>query len=149
MSSRIDKSVGLEKAVKNLFVFESDDEKLNFKAEQLHLTIMIKIKELMDKKGWKKSDLAFALGVKKPFITKLFSAEKFLNIKMIAKIEEIFDVYFDINPVSRHLFDDYSDKNLINFQNHLKYQQSNLKIQKPYNPSVSKENHDEKLGRMA
>jgi len=101
MSSRIDKSVGLEKAVKNLFVFESDDEKLNFKAEQLHLAIMIKIKELMDKKGWKKSDLAFALGVKKPFITKLFSAEKFLNIKMIAKIEEIFDVYFDINPVSR------------------------------------------------
>ena len=149
MNSRIDKSAGLEKAVKNLFVFGSDDEKLNFKAEQLHLSIMIKIKELMEKKGWKKSDLACALGVKKPFITKLFAAEKFLNIKMIAKIEEIFDVYFDINPVSKHFFDDYSDKNLINFQNHLKYQQSNLKIQKPYNPSVSKEKNDEKLGRMA
>jgi len=44
MNSRIDKSAGLEKAVKNLFVFGSDDEKLNFKAEQLHLSIMIKIK---------------------------------------------------------------------------------------------------------
>ena len=64
MNSRIDKSVGLEKAVKNLFVFESDDEKLNFKAEQLHLTIMIKIKELMDKKGGKNRILLLHLVLK-------------------------------------------------------------------------------------
>lgn len=97
MSSKTKKCNNLEEAVKGLFNFESEEEKLEFEAQQLHLSIMLKIKELMEKKEWKKTDLAKAMGVTKPFVTKLFAAEKFINIKMMAKIEQIFGIHFDVN----------------------------------------------------
>ncbi|HRZ79014.1 MAG TPA: XRE family transcriptional regulator [bacterium] len=71
MSSKTKKCNNLEEAVKGLFNFESEEEKLEFEAQQLHLSIMLKIKELMEKKEWKKTDLAKAMGVTKPFVTNL------------------------------------------------------------------------------
>jgi plasmid maintenance system antidote protein VapI len=111
MSSKTKKCKNMEEAVKGLLNFASEEEKLDFEAEQLHLSIMFKVKELMDERAWTKSDLAKALGVGKPHITKLFSAEKFINIKMMAKIEQIFKVNFSINVFSKHaLLNDYTRK---------------------------------------
>lgn len=120
MNSKTKKSSNMEKAVKDLFSFETDDEKLEFEAKQLHLSIMFKVKELMDEKGWNKSDLANALGVKKPHITKLFAAEKFLNIKMMAKIETVFGINFNIDVMKKIDLNKYNNKNLINIHDYSK-----------------------------
>jgi hypothetical protein len=58
MTSKIEKTTSMEDAIKNLFDFEDDKERLDFEAKQIHLQIMFKIKDLMDKKGWGKADLA-------------------------------------------------------------------------------------------
>lgn len=117
MSSKTKKCSNMEEAVKGLFNFETDDEKIEFDAEQLHLSIMFKVKELMDEKGWNKSDLANALGVKKPHITKLFSAEKLINIKMMAKIEAVFGINFNVGSFKKIDLNSYED-NLINFHDY-------------------------------
>ncbi|HPS31755.1 MAG TPA: helix-turn-helix transcriptional regulator [bacterium] len=101
MSSKTEKQKNMKEAVKGLFGFSSEEEKLEFEAQQLHLSIMLKIKELMEKKGWNKADLARELGVTKPFVTKLFAAEKFINIKMMAKIEHIFGIRFGISTSTK------------------------------------------------
>ena len=111
----------MEEVVKGLFNFETNEEKLEFEAEQLHLSIMFKVKELMDEKGWNKSELATALGVKKPHISKLFAAEKFLNIKMMAKIETVFGINFNIDVMKKIDLNKYDNNNLINFHDYSKF----------------------------
>jgi|GEM_PF-1320025 len=148
MSSKTKKCNNLEEAVKGLFNFESDEEKLEFESEQLHLSIMLKIKELMEKKEWKKADLARELGVTKPFVTKLFAAEKFINIKMMAKIEQIFGIHFEINTSDHSLLSEYPCDKLINFDKRLAYSSKTPEIQKiskPYNPAFN----PEETGRIA
>lgn len=148
MSSKTKKCNNLEEAVKGLFNFESEEEKLEFEAQQLHLSIMLKIKELMEKKEWKKTDLAKAMGVTKPFVTKLFAAEKFINIKMMAKIEQIFGIHFDVNTSEHSLIKEYQCDNIIKLDKHPKYLSKVHETQKfsePYNPSFN----PEETGRIA
>jgi len=78
--------------MKDIFTFENDDEKLQFEAEIIHLDIMNEIKILMDAKNIKKADLAKKLKTSKGYITQLFSGDKLINLKTIAKIQQIFDV---------------------------------------------------------
>lgn len=119
MSSNNKTCSNMEGAVKGLFNFETDEEKLEFDAEQLHLSIMFKVKKLMDEKGWNKSDLATALNVKKPHVTKLFSAEKLINIKMMAKIETVFGINFNVGIFKKVDLNSYED-NLIDFYDYNK-----------------------------
>lgn len=77
--------------------FSDEDEKLEFEIETLHFDFVEEIKILMDKKSMKSKDLAKKLKVSESFISQLFTGEKLLNLKLLTKIQKVFDVRFRIS----------------------------------------------------
>ncbi|NOX45524.1 MAG: helix-turn-helix transcriptional regulator [Chlorobi bacterium] len=83
----------------DILLFESDDEKLEFEAQMIHLDLMAKIKELMtSKKIENKKQLADLLNTSPSYITQLFSGEKLANFKLLAKLQRALDTKFSIVP---------------------------------------------------
>jgi ribosome-binding protein aMBF1 (putative translation factor) len=78
--------------MEDVFTFENDDEKLQFEAEMIHLDIMNEVRMLMNLHGVNKTELAKRLKTSKGYVTQLFSGDKLINLKTIAKIQQIFDV---------------------------------------------------------
>jgi transcriptional regulator with XRE-family HTH domain len=79
--------------------FSSDEDKLNFEAELLHLNSMSVIESLMKEKNMNKKELSEKLDVSQSFITQLFIADKLINFKQLAKLQRIFKVNFTVNVV--------------------------------------------------
>ena len=88
----------IEKKFKTLLKIKNDNEKIQLKAEMLHLDIMNEISQLMEKKSISKTQLADKLNVSKSYITQLFTGDKLINLKLLSQIQVIFDVSFTIQP---------------------------------------------------
>lgn len=80
----------------SLFKIENIEEKIELKASIIQLDILHEVSELMKKNinVSNKTELAKRLGKSKGFVSQLFSGDKALNLKMIAQLQEIFDVKF-------------------------------------------------------
>lgn len=86
-----------EKRVQNLLNFETDDEKIDFETEIIHIEIINQIINIMEERNLSKVELAKALGTSKSYITQLFSGDKILNIKLLAKFQRVFNIKFKIS----------------------------------------------------
>jgi len=88
--------------------FDGKDEKLEFEVVTLHFDFIEEIKSLMDKHSMKNKDLAKKLKVSDSFISQLFAGEKLLNLKLLTRIQKIFDIRFRISTgqkqVSQQVF---------------------------------------------
>lgn len=101
----------LESILQSALEFGSDVEKLKFETEMLHLDTMKVIEVLMKQKRMNKKELAHKLGVSQSFITQLFTAEKLINYKILAKLQRIFETKFSLDTTSwqSYSFDDISN----------------------------------------
>ena len=91
------------KSVQNEFVdllkFKTDDEKLEFEAQMIHMDLILKIQDLMKINNIKtKMQLAEMLDTSQSYVTQLFTGEKLLNLKLLAKLQRIFNMRFPIMP---------------------------------------------------
>ncbi len=77
---------------------QTQEEKIQFEAEKIHLDFIFLLKDLMERYGINRKQLAEKLGVAPSYLTQLFRGDRLLNLKMIAKIQEVFDVKFKIVP---------------------------------------------------
>lgn len=89
----------IQKKFEEIFSFKDDSERLQFEAEMIHLDIMHKIQLLMDEHSINKTELARRLNTSKGYITQLFTADKLINLKTLAKLQRIFQVKFDISHI--------------------------------------------------
>jgi transcriptional regulator with XRE-family HTH domain len=87
-------NIDIENELKNLLKFDNDEEKLDFEIDVINLKLISEIKKLMDKHDINKTELAEKLGTSKSYITQLFSGDKILNLKFLAKLQRIFNVQF-------------------------------------------------------
>jgi len=56
---------------------------------------------LMEQHNLNKKELAKKLGVSSSFITQVFKGKKFMNFSNLAKLQEVFNIEFKIQTVSR------------------------------------------------
>ena len=89
-----------QKKFNKILAFNKDKEKLQFEAEMLHLDIMYTIQCLIKERNLSKTEVAKQLNVSKGYLTQLFSADKLLNLKTIAKFQRIFEVKFSFKSES-------------------------------------------------
>ena len=87
--------------MKKLLQFETDEQKLQFEAEMIHLDIVFQIIRKMEEKDMNKSELAQKLKTSKGYITQLFTGDKLLNIKTLAKLQRMFNAKFKIDFVEK------------------------------------------------
>lgn len=82
--------------LESLLAFNEEKEKLELEATLLHLKFVKIIEEAMKQEGLSKKNLAEKLDTSKSYITQLFSGDKLLNIKTLAKIEQHLNINFAI-----------------------------------------------------
>lgn len=75
--------------------FNNDEEKLDLEAEAIHLDIMHTIRSIMGEQHMSKKDLAKKLETSPSYVTQLFSADKIVNLKTLAKIQRALNMRFE------------------------------------------------------
>lgn len=96
----------IEDELNDVFSFSSDDEKIQFEAEMIHLNTMKSIERLMKAKNMQKKDLAKSLSISQSYITQLFTGDKLINFKMLAKIQRVFNITFNMDVTENESFVD-------------------------------------------
>ncbi len=88
-----------------LLIPKTENEKLEFEAKMIQLDFISRLQELMKYRNIKsKKELAELLGTSPSFISQIFSGEKLINLKHIAKIQKALNVKYAIisNLYLRH-----------------------------------------------
>jgi ribosome-binding protein aMBF1 (putative translation factor) len=83
--------------LESLLVFNSEEEKVELETALLHLKFIKVIEEAMKEESISKAEIASKLSTSKSYITQLFSGDKMLNMKMLAKLQRALDINFKIN----------------------------------------------------
>ncbi|MDP3913629.1 MAG: helix-turn-helix transcriptional regulator [Bacteroidota bacterium] len=83
--------------LESLLSFNNKEEKMELEAELLHLKFIKVIEEAMKLEGISKAEIAAQLATSKSYITQLFSGDKLLNMKMLARLQQVLDISFQID----------------------------------------------------
>jgi transcriptional regulator with XRE-family HTH domain len=87
----------ISKEFENLFSFQDEKEELDHEARMLMFRFLSEIeKNNIGSKILKNKDLAKKLGVSPSYITQLLRGDKLMNLTMLAKIQKVFDITFEI-----------------------------------------------------
>lgn len=89
-----------KKVLIDILSFKDEKDRESFAAEIFQLEFLSIIEDEMDKNDISKKELADKLGVTASFITQLFKANKILNLKMLTKLINIFEIDYEFNPKS-------------------------------------------------
>jgi ribosome-binding protein aMBF1 (putative translation factor) len=102
MSSSERKKLKIEEALKFALTPIDNNEKIEFDAMKIQMEFLFKIQDIMDKRGMSRKDLSEKMETSKAFVTQLFGSDKFLNMKTIAKLQNIFDIKIEIIPIDKN-----------------------------------------------
>ena len=92
-----EKNIKDRKVIEGLLIPSSEKERLLLEAQIIQLDFISRLEELMRLKGIKsKKELAERLGTSPSFVTQLFSAEKLISLKLLAKLQKVLDVKYNI-----------------------------------------------------
>lgn len=81
--------------------FKDEKEKIDTDAGFISLVFISEIEKHMDRIGISKADLARELKTSKSYLTQLWRGDKYLNMAMIAKIQFVLRVKFEIKLVDQ------------------------------------------------
>ena len=79
----------------DLFSFKSKEEELEHEAKMIMFRFLSELEKL-NGKPIKKKELAKAIATSPSFITQLYQGDKIINLPTLAKIQEAFDITFEI-----------------------------------------------------
>lgn len=79
----------------DLFSFKSKEEELEHEAKMIMFRFLSELEKL-NGKPIKKKELAKAIETSPSFITQLYQGDKIINLPTLAKIQEAFDITFEI-----------------------------------------------------
>jgi len=87
----------INKDFENLFTFQDEKEELDHEAHMIMFRFLSELEEYYSTgKNFKRKGLAEKLGVSPSYITQLYKGDKLLNFTMLAKIQKVFDLTFEI-----------------------------------------------------
>lgn len=105
-SNNFKNDIDLEETLRTLLSFNDEEEKLDFEIDKINLSIISKVDTLMKKNKMTKKDLADKLGTSKSYITQLFNGDKVINLKILAKLQLIFDISFNLSIEENNKYND-------------------------------------------
>lgn len=87
----------INKEFENLFSFKNEKEELEHEARMIMFRFLSELERINEKGNIiRKKELADKLRVSPSFITQLFNGNKLLNFTLLAKIQEAFNITFEI-----------------------------------------------------
>ncbi len=92
----------------SLFAFKSKDEEVEHEAKMMMYRFLSELEKLHADKPIKKKELAKKIGTSASYITQLYQGDKLINLTTLAKIEQAFDITFDITAYANS--DNYAEE---------------------------------------
>lgn len=91
-----DKKKNLPKTLKEALDGIRDPEfELESKAHLLQARFLIQIEKAMEGQGINKKELAKKIGISKEYLCQAFTADKFIDFKTLARIEQVLNIEFN------------------------------------------------------
>jgi len=100
-ASLIKAQQALHDYMQGLYAFSSEEEQVQFMAERVQLRFMGVINTLMENRNITSKQLAKELKTSQGHLTQLFKAERLINIRLLARLENIFNVKFELHYVEQ------------------------------------------------
>lgn len=96
----------ITKGYENLFSFSDEKDELDYEAHMLMFRFLSELEKINSvDNSLKNKDLASKLGVSPSYITQLYNGDKLLNFTMLAKIQKVFNITFEIKARKNSLSD--------------------------------------------
>lgn len=86
----------IEPEFKDLFVFNSKKEEIEHEAKMIMFRFLSELEKVNFEKPIKKKELAQALETSASYITQLYQGDKLINLLTLAKVQEAYNITFDI-----------------------------------------------------
>ena len=84
----------IQAAFSDLFANRTEEQQREDAAQLLSFRFLSEVERLMQEKGFTKRKLAELVGTSPSYITQLFRGDRLLNIDMLARFEQVFNVQF-------------------------------------------------------
>ena len=91
------KSKKIKKEFQDLLGFQSEEERIEHRSKIIMFSVLDIIEKEMTIRKMNKKDLAKKLNTSASYVTQLFTGAKTINLLTIAKLEEIFNIRFQIS----------------------------------------------------
>lgn len=92
----------------------SEEDKIDITASVLMLYFMAEVENIQKIKGIDRKTLANMIGTSPSYLTQIFSGNKPLNFKTLAKIQKALNIRFEVKTVDLSSFDIENNKRLKN-----------------------------------
>jgi DNA-binding Xre family transcriptional regulator len=96
MSTKFKDEYGLNPDFAELFNFPDKEARIEHEAKMLMFKFLSALEKSGKKKKWKKKELALAIGTSPSYITQLYKGDKLINLHTLAKLQEAYEVSFEI-----------------------------------------------------
>ena len=96
---KLNDKYNLSAEFEDLFAFQSKDEVIEHESKMIMFRFLSELEKLNDS-PIKRKDLAKALDTSPSYITQLFRGDKLINLTMLAKIQDVFNITFEISAKS-------------------------------------------------
>lgn len=80
----------------NLFSFKNKEEELEHEAKMIMFRFLSELDKLFAEKPIRKKELAEAINTSASFVTQLYRGDKLVNLLILAKIQEAYNLTFEI-----------------------------------------------------
>src|SRR6056297_3045484 len=99
MSTNWKNKKDIKKAFHDLLTPSSYEEKIKDEARLIMAKFLSEVEKKYKEKGWRRKDLAKALGTSPSYITQLYRGTKLLNLETIAKMQYVLNIKFNIHSI--------------------------------------------------
>jgi transcriptional regulator with XRE-family HTH domain len=89
----------LAPGVEHLFEFKTKEEEWEHGAKMIMFRFFSELEKINHGKPIRKKELAKAIGTSASFVTQLFQGDKLVNLITLAKIQEAYDISFEIRAI--------------------------------------------------
>ena len=90
----------IKQEFQNLLGFQTEEEKIEHRSKMIMFNFLDIIETEMANRQMSKKELARKLNTSASFVTQLFTGTKTINLLTIAKLEQIFDIKFQITTAT-------------------------------------------------
>jgi len=131
MSTNWKNKKDIKKAFHDLLTPSSYEEKIQDEARLIMAKFLSEVEKKYKEKGWKRKDLAEKLGTSPSYMTQLFRGTKLINMEMIAKMQDVLNIEFNITS------NDFDKKETIeqdesSYLNHKILEKEGMWVYKPF-----------------
>lgn len=92
----------------NLFSFKSKKEEIEHEAKMIMFRFLSELEKINSEKPIKKKELAQVLKTSASYITQLYQGDKLINLLTLAKVQEAYNITFDIK--AKHNTENYKEE---------------------------------------